>query len=259
MQKQFDLTKAGAWIYDIQNQERTYLALSGAYAAGNALLAKYTLRAPIDGVVLSVHAASGSYISPQGAYDSYTQGFDPVIVMGSAQKYLEVRAYIDEVLVGRLPAIDKMEARMFIQGTDVSIPLTYDRTQPYVSPRWNCRTRSRSGSMSGSCRSLRFGSEAENVDLYPGELVWMCMSAKNDRCGGCAAVPRDGCRSPASGARQLRRRARLHAAGGAAGRPYTAVPIRKPDDPVEGTAQALRAGRRARRPMVAALRLAEGR
>lgn len=171
VQKQFDLTKAGAWIYDIQNQERTYLALSGAYAAGNALLAKYTLRAPIDGVVLSVHAASGSYISPQGAYDSYTQGFDPVIVMGSAQKYLEVRAYIDEVLVGRLPAIDKMEARMFIQGTDISIPLTYDRTQPYVSPKIELSDEKQERVDVRVLPVIFRFEKPKNVNLYPGELV----------------------------------------------------------------------------------------
>jgi HlyD family secretion protein len=36
--KQRDLTKAGAWIYDIDNQERTYNALSKSYSSANALL-----------------------------------------------------------------------------------------------------------------------------------------------------------------------------------------------------------------------------
>ena len=42
--KQYDLTKAGAWVYDIQNQERQTTALEQAHAASSALLGKYTLR-----------------------------------------------------------------------------------------------------------------------------------------------------------------------------------------------------------------------
>ena len=56
-QRQYELTKAGAWVYDIQNQQHQYEALSKTYASGAALLAKYTLRAPVDGVVLAVNTA----------------------------------------------------------------------------------------------------------------------------------------------------------------------------------------------------------
>ena len=69
--RQFDLTKAGAWSFDIRNQEKQHAALTKALAASSALLAKYTVRAPIDGVVLSVAPTPGSYVSPQGAYDAY--------------------------------------------------------------------------------------------------------------------------------------------------------------------------------------------
>ena len=85
VQRQYTLTKAGAWMYDVQNQERTYTALWKSYLASDALLAKYTIRAPSDGIVLAVHSSVGSYVSTQGAYDSYTQGFDPLIVMGPPQ------------------------------------------------------------------------------------------------------------------------------------------------------------------------------
>jgi HlyD family secretion protein len=46
---------------------------------------------------------------------------------------LQVRAYIDETLVHSLPAT-KLTGRMFIRGTDTSVPLTFDRVPPYVSP-----------------------------------------------------------------------------------------------------------------------------
>ncbi len=133
--KQYALTRAGAWLYDIKNQERQHQALVKAAAASSALLDKYTIKAPADGVVLSVLAAVGSYISPQGAYDSYTQGFGPVMVMGAEAGRLHVRCYIDEILIPRLPPPDKMRAQMFIRGTDTKIPLTFVRVQPYVSPK----------------------------------------------------------------------------------------------------------------------------
>ena len=102
-QKQRDLTKAGAWIFDIRNQERQYNALDKAYRSSSALLAKYTLRAPTDGVVLSITTIVGSYVSPQGSYESYTQAMNPVLVLGTPQTNLQVRCYIDEILVPRLP------------------------------------------------------------------------------------------------------------------------------------------------------------
>jgi len=135
VEKQYRLTKAGAWIYDIENQERTYTSLERAYLSAAALLAKYTIRAPSDGVVLAVQATTGSYVSAQGAYDSYTQGFDPLVVMGKPQGSFEVRAYIDEILVNQLPDPSRMRAEMFIRGTSEQVPLTFVRVQPYISPK----------------------------------------------------------------------------------------------------------------------------
>ena len=95
-EKQRDLTKAGAWTYDINNQQRQYQAAQKAYLSASALLAKYSLRAPRDGKVLAINPTIGSYVSAQGAYDSYTEGMTPVIVVGSSAAELNVRAYVDE-------------------------------------------------------------------------------------------------------------------------------------------------------------------
>ncbi len=76
--KQRDLTKAGAWIFDMRNQERQYTALEKSLSRIQRAAAKYTLRAPTDGVVLSIATMVGNYVSPQGAYESYTQGMNPV-------------------------------------------------------------------------------------------------------------------------------------------------------------------------------------
>ena len=55
-QRQYDLIKAGAWTYDITNQEKQANSLEKAYLSSSALLAKYTLVAPRDGVVMATNA-----------------------------------------------------------------------------------------------------------------------------------------------------------------------------------------------------------
>jgi HlyD family secretion protein len=134
-QRQYDLTKAGAWVYDVETQERSYRALSQAYQSSAALLAKYTVRAPVDGVVMTLNATVGNYVSSQGAYDTYTQTAVPMVVMSRRQARLAVRCYIDEILVSRLPAPERIRAEMSLRGTEVRIPLEFVRVQPYVSPK----------------------------------------------------------------------------------------------------------------------------
>ncbi|MEI8054835.1 MAG: biotin/lipoyl-binding protein [bacterium] len=134
-QKQYDLVKAGAWIYDIQTQENQYKAAVQAYQSDKALLDKYTIRASADGIVLRMAATVGNYISPQGVYDTYTQGMIPVAVMGAVEPYLAVRCYVDEILVPRLPKPELLEAQMMIRGeTNYAIALEFIRMQPYTIP-----------------------------------------------------------------------------------------------------------------------------
>jgi len=134
-QKQYDLTRAGAWSYDIENQKKLYLAAQGGYNAALALLGKFTVRAQVAGVVLAVNGARGGYVSPLGAYDAYTQGTDPLITMSSEQDYLSVRCFVDEILVAKLPDAAHMRAEMSVRGTTLKIPLEFVRVQPLVSPK----------------------------------------------------------------------------------------------------------------------------
>jgi HlyD family secretion protein len=179
-QKQYDLTKAGAWSYDIQNQQKQYDALSKSYQAAAALLGKYTLTAPVDGIVLSIEATVGSYVSSQGAYGTYTEGFGPLVVMGASQDCLEVRCYIDEILVHRLPEASKMTAMMFIQGTDISIPLAFERLQPYVSPKIELSNQ-RQERVDVRVLPVIFRFEKpKDLNLFPGQLVDVYIGQKQD-------------------------------------------------------------------------------
>ncbi len=169
--RQYDLTKAGAWIYDIKNQERQYNALLKSYQSSGALLSKYILRAPGDGIVLSINTTVGSYISPQGAYDAYTQGSDPVLVLGTPQSSLDVRCYVDEILVPRLPPPPMMKAQMLIRGTNTKVPLDYVRVQPYVTPKIALSDqRPERVDVRVLPVIFRFD-KPKGVNLYPGELV----------------------------------------------------------------------------------------
>ena len=169
--KQYTLTKAGAWIYDIQNQEKQMTALEESHASASALLGKYTLRAPRDGVVMSINTIVGNYASPQGAYDTYTQGADPVITLGSTPAQLNVRCYVDEILVPRLPLGSKVQAQMSIRGSNVKLPLQFVRVQPLVSPKIELADQ-RQERVDVRVLPVIFSiAKPANVNLFPGELV----------------------------------------------------------------------------------------
>ncbi|MCP3024501.1 HlyD family secretion protein [Cupriavidus basilensis] len=172
--RQLELTRAGAWVYDIRNQERQVDALRKAAAASTALLGKYVIRAPVDGVVMSVNTAVGAYVSSQGTYGTYTQANTPVIVMGSAPGTLAVRVYVDEILLQRLPNAKSgqaLQGRMFVRGTNTSIPLEFVRTQPYVTPKIQLSDQ-RTERVDVRVLPLLFRfSPPQNVTVYPGQLV----------------------------------------------------------------------------------------
>ncbi len=178
VRKQYELTKAGAWIYDIRNQERIYGADEKAYLSAQSLLAWYTLTAPADGKVLAIRAAVGSYVGTQGTYDTYTQGFGPVIVMGTSEEYIGLRCYIDEILIHRLNVGPQMRARMFVRGTNVSVPLEYVRVQPYVSPKIELSdARLERVDVRVLPVIFRFA-KPDTLSVYPGQLVDVYLSEK---------------------------------------------------------------------------------
>lgn len=179
-QKQYSLIRAGAWSYDITNQEKTYNSLKNAYLSSNALLDKYVVKAVTDGVVLSIQFSVGSYLSAQGAYGSYTQNFSPAVVMGGVDSTLQVRVYVDEILVNRLPEARQMRAQMFIRGTTVSAPLEFVRIQPFVSPKIELSVQ-RQEQVDVRVLPIIFKfTKAENTRIYPGQIVSVFISERSD-------------------------------------------------------------------------------
>ena len=168
--RQYELTRAGAWSYDIDSQQKQYDALNQAYQSANALLAKYAIMAPSDGVVLAINAAKGSYVSPTGAYNPYTQGFDPLVVMGGTQAYLSVRCYVDEILVSRLPPPGHVRAEMSIRGTALKVALEFVRVQPYVTPKIDLSNQ-RQEKVDLRVLPVIFRFPKQEAPVYPGQLV----------------------------------------------------------------------------------------
>ena len=144
---------------------------TAAVKAANALLRKYSVKAAVDGVVLAVNTTVGSYVSSQGAYDAYTQGVMPLVVMSGPQDSLAVRCYVDEILVSRLPTAEHIQAQMSLRGTDTKVSLEFVRVQPYVSPKIELSNQ-RQEKVDLRVLPVIFHFKAKDVpSVYPGQLV----------------------------------------------------------------------------------------
>ncbi len=145
---------------------------SKQFESDNNLLAKYVTKSPIDGVVLRVVPAVGDYISPAGSYDTYTRGFVPTVQMGIVTPYLQVRAYVDEILVPRLPQPEKLQATMFIRGmNNKSVALEYVSIQPYTIPNIQLSD-NRNERVDVRVLPIIFKfTKPEDINIYPGQLV----------------------------------------------------------------------------------------
>jgi HlyD family secretion protein len=98
--------------------------------------------------------------------------------MGMPQAHLQVRAYIDEILVHELPDPSKIKAEMFIRGTNDHVPLTFVRIQPYISPKIELSdAREERVDLRVLPVIFRFD-PPKNLTLYPGQLVDVYVDAK---------------------------------------------------------------------------------
>ena len=154
----------------LDTAEDAVIQAAAALKAANALLQYYSVKAPVDGVVLSVNAAVGSYVSSQGAYDTYTELFDPLVVMSGPQDYMDVRCYVDEILVSRLPSKWRIQAQMQITGTDIKVPLEFVRVQPYVSPKIELSNQKQE-QVDLRVLPVIFRFEKKDAPVYPGQMV----------------------------------------------------------------------------------------
>lgn len=148
-------------------------------AADKALLDKYMLKSSCDGSILRIACSSGSYVSPSGSYDVYTQGYLPPVQMGVMTPYLQVRAYVDEILVPQLPSGNHLEATLFVRGmNNKSIPLEFISIQPLTIPNIEL---SNQVNQKVDVRVLpiifKFAKPKE-INIFPGQLVDVYIKTK---------------------------------------------------------------------------------
>jgi len=154
----------------LDTAEDAVIQAAAALKAANALLQYYSVKAQVDGVVLAVNAAVGGYVSSQGNYDTYTELFDPLVVMSGPQDYMDVRCYVDEILVSRLPSKWHIQAQMQITGTDIKVPLEFVRVQPYISPKIEL-SNEKQEQVDLRVPPVIFRFEKKDFPVYPGQMV----------------------------------------------------------------------------------------
>lgn len=166
-------------INAVKIQKENVSAASAQYKADKALWDKYTLRSSIDGVILRVGTSIGDYVSPQGRYDTYTQAMLPVVEMGIVTPYLEVRCFLNEILVPSLPNPSNLEATMFIRGThNQSVPLEFVRIQPYTIPKIQLSDQ-RAERVDVRVLPIIFRFKRTSMNnIYPGQLVDVYIKGK---------------------------------------------------------------------------------
>jgi HlyD family secretion protein len=154
----------------LDTAEDTVSQVTAALKTANALLEYYSVKAPVDGVVLAVNAAVGGYVSSQGNYDTYTELFDPLVIMSGPQNFMDVRCYVDEILVSRLPSKWHIQAQMQITGTDIKVPLEFVRVQPYISPKIELSNQKQE-QVDLRVLPVIFRFQKQDAPVYPGQMV----------------------------------------------------------------------------------------
>lgn len=163
---------------NVRIAEENLKVAAATRATDEALLHEYVLRAPVAGTVLRNIATVGNYLSPQGVYDTYTQSYDPVVVMRSQSAGLQVKAYLDEILVPRLPTGGPLAAQMFIRGgSEAGIALQFVRIDPYVTPKIELSNQRREQVDTRVLPIIFRFTPQPGASLYPGELVDVYISA----------------------------------------------------------------------------------
>lgn len=149
------------------------------YDADKALLDKYVIHSPVTGMVLRVGVTAGDYISPQGRYDTYTQAMLPAIEMGIVTPILQVRCFLDEVLVPSMPDPKHLQATLFVRGeNNKSVPLEFVRIQPYTVPKIQLSNETTERVDVRVLPIIFKFKKPSDINIYPGQLVDVYIKGK---------------------------------------------------------------------------------
>lgn len=167
-------------INAVEIAEESVSVARAQYLSDKALLDKFTIYSPIDGTVLRIVPAIGDYSAVGvGTWDTYTQSFLPPIQLGVISTNLQVRAYVDEILVPHLPMAEKLEATLFVRGLqNRSIPLEFHSIQPFTIPNIELSNQ-RNERVDVRVLPIIFKfKKPDDINLFPGQLVDIYIKAK---------------------------------------------------------------------------------
>lgn len=147
-----------------------------------ALWDKFVIKSPTDGVVLRIEATKGGYVSSLGSYDSYTQSMLPIIQMGTTSSYLQVRCFLDEILIPKLPDPQKLSATMFIRGlNNRSIPLEFVSIEPEAIPNIELSNEKNQRVDVRVLPIIFKFKKPTDINLFPGQLVDVYIKGKETK------------------------------------------------------------------------------
>jgi HlyD family secretion protein len=94
---------------------------------------------------------------------------------------LQVRAYIDQVLVHALLSPSKLTGRMIIRETNASVPLRFVRVPPYVSPKLERSDQWQERADTSVLPVIFRFKPVPDLPVHPGQLVDVYIGAAVDR------------------------------------------------------------------------------
>jgi HlyD family secretion protein len=93
------------------------------------------------------------------------------VLGGTKDGELQVRCFVDEILISRLPTPPQIRAIMTARGSSLRIPLQYVRTQPILSPKIQLSDQRRERVDVRVLPLIFRFTRPKDVKLYPGQLV----------------------------------------------------------------------------------------
>jgi multidrug efflux pump subunit AcrA (membrane-fusion protein) len=125
-QTELERLKAGTWAPDLRVQEAAVREARAQVIQARTELERLTVRSPLDGEVMQVKIHAGEY-APAGQTD------DALMLLGNSN-VLSVRVDVDEQDAWRVERTQLAVA--YPRGrSDLQIPLTFTRVEPYVVPK----------------------------------------------------------------------------------------------------------------------------
>lgn len=165
-QAELDLLTSGAWDADKEVTRAEISQIVGEIERIKTEIARSTVAAPIDGVMLQVNVRTGEFVATPPTKD--------LIVLGDMRRP-RVRVEIDESDIPRFRS--GMVAAAFVRGSDGQpMPLQFVRTEPFVVPKTSL-TGNNDERVDTRVLQVLYEIEGENPSIFVGQQIDVFLNA----------------------------------------------------------------------------------